>query len=245
MGKRKGIFPVFLFHYGFVYSLCRERYCPAIHINIHTMMQSTIKVEFNSIFSNPKGDKEPMIRVDLLQSDDPRDHLINSIFSTGKLHIQKVDEGKDDHPVWVISSKNRHSHIYDLVSNVHDVMLKTVSPDETNIVLVTSHDEFYFDNSELGTGIKRSKGFKRDSLLSMADRDIIQLAVNDFKSFAKEHISESVFVRDNSTGFRKFLDEKGILWMPAEHCTQLPANTDLFALGQELQRYKDSIDKTP
>jgi hypothetical protein len=48
-----------------------------------------------------------------------------------------------------------------------------------------------------------------------------------------------VNIHDNSTGFRKFLDEKGIKWKANEHYTAITdVNIDLFQLGQDLEKYK-------
>lgn len=49
---------------------------------------------------------------------------------------------------------------------------------------------------------------------------------------------EWVNVRDNSDGFRKFLDNKKIEWQPNETGTLVPAGTDLYWIGRQAEQAK-------
>src|SRR5690606_11205307 len=49
---------------------------------------------------------------------------------------------------------------------------------------------------------------------------------------------EWVNIRDNSEGFRKFLDSRQINWKQNEHGTLVPAETDLYWLGRHAEQAK-------
>jgi len=149
-------------------------------------MKSSIKVDYASIYDSNLGDREPIVRVDVIQSDDPRDTLVGCIFKPNVvLGVQKrecveiVGGSKD---TYIIYAKNRFSQVCDLLSPVFTSLsvLSTIA----DLIMVTSHEEIYFSYEK--DGKKRSKGLDRFALNSMDDLSIIRAAVSDFKEFTKK-----------------------------------------------------------
>lgn len=54
---------------------------------------------------------------------------------------------------------------------------------------------------------------------------------------------EWVDVYGNSHAFREFLTDKGITWKPNEHYTLIDSRVDLFELGQQFEKYRQSHQK--
>lgn len=51
-------------------------------------------------------------------------------------------------------------------------------------------------------------------------------------------------VRDNSDGFRAWLDSEGIKWKASDTCTLIDRYCDLFLLGQSFAKYKAELLKS-
>lgn len=144
-------------------------------------MKSSIKVDYDSIFTGSLGNKEPVIKVKIQDSEDPRDTLIRCIFSpTSKYEILLRNQSKEGDE-YVIYSKNRYAQVCQLWENVYNVMIHTL-PDASAISMCTSNDELYFDMQ--GTEkYTRSTGCKREEMNYIPDNEVIKNAVNDFNLF--------------------------------------------------------------
>jgi len=132
-------------------------------------MKSSIKIDF--IDRGTGVGIEPVIRVEIKPSDDPRDKLIQTLFQSvqGEEFLQ-----------------------------------------------------FRYYNQKQITTPEGYPDMEKQVLLFKQDKD-----ATDF------------MVLDNSHGFRKFLDEKGIKWKQAEHYTAIASHgIDLFQLGRDLEKYK-------
>lgn len=150
-------------------------------------MKSSIKVDYASIYESNLGEREPIVRVDVIQSDDPRDTLLNCIFKPGVvLAVQKrepVETVGGSKDVYIIYSKNRFSQVCDLLSPIFSALV-FLTPNSEDMIMVTSNDEFYFSYNK--DNKKRSKGLDRYSLNTMDDYTVIKMAVADFKEFANK-----------------------------------------------------------
>lgn len=143
-------------------------------------MKSSIKVEYDSVFTDNLGDKEPIIKVKIQDSDDPRDTLIRCIFTPTSKYDVKLKETTNEGDVYVIYSKNRYSQVCDLWEQVFNVMIHTI--DAYDVIMCTSNSEIYFEKQSLH--YRRSLGGNRDEMCNgMPDKEIIRKSVVDFTTF--------------------------------------------------------------
>lgn len=159
-------------------------------------MKSQLKVDYKSRYNDGEfGEKEPLIRVELVRSEDPRDALLNEIFEKDEifppLAASRIKEENGER-TFFIYKKSTKSLLCDLLSNVHLALAKYSGLD---VHFCTSHDEYYF---ELASNYQvRSKGVSREiyfeglqtySNSPDADRNkyymlYIEQVVKDFKDF--------------------------------------------------------------
>lgn len=145
-------------------------------------MKSSIKVDYDSVFTGHLGDKEPVIKVKIQDSDDPRDTLIRCIFTPTSKYEVKLREQTNEGDVYVIYAKNRYTQVCDLWSNVFLTMIHTL-PDASAITMITSNDELYFERQGHADKYIRSKGCKREEMNFISDTEVIRSSVNDFVAF--------------------------------------------------------------
>lgn len=144
-------------------------------------MQSSINVDYDSIFSGNLGNREPVIKVKIQDSDDPRDTLIRCIFTPTSKYEVRLKETGNEGDVYIIYAKNRYAQVCDLWSNAFLTLIHTLS--DSNVNFITSNDELYFERQGDTEKYIRSKGCKREEINFIPDSEIIKLAVNDFVSF--------------------------------------------------------------
>lgn len=144
-------------------------------------MKSSIKVDYDSVFTGDVGNKEPVIKVKIQDSDDPRDTLIRCIFTPTSKYEVRLRENSSEGDVYIIYAKNKYAQVCDLWSNVFLTMIHTI-PDASTITMVTSNDELYFERYSLDK-YTRSIGYKREEMNYIPDDKIIRYAVKDFIDF--------------------------------------------------------------
>lgn len=152
-------------------------------------MKSSIKVDYASIYDSGLGEREPIVRVELFQSDDPRDTLLNCIFKPDVvIGVQKREiETPERKETYVIYVKNRFTQVCELLSPVFTA-LASIYPDINRLIMVTSSEEIYFEKepTDKKEQRRRSKGLDRYKLNGMKDLDIIKTATTDFTDFIKQ-----------------------------------------------------------
>ena len=150
-------------------------------------MKSSIKVEYDYLFS-ALDDKQPIVKVRLSQSDDPRDTLLNCIFSKKSKLGFSFREVTESEEVYVLYAKNRYEQVCNIAENVFEVLSATLK-EQSDLTMCTSSTEIYFENVTSQTCVpnnikyKRSKGCNRELLNSLDDKDIIKGLVADFTAF--------------------------------------------------------------
>lgn len=202
-------------------------------------MKSSIKVDYASIYNNDLGEKQPTVRVDLFESDDPRDTLLHCIFKeNAQLNLRK----REHQNTFIIYEKTKSEYVCELASYCFQTLL-ALFPKYESMILCTASEEIYFEISVSDPPLRRSKGVDRYKLNGMAVNNIMRELVNDFNEFVERDNPSMVNVPDNSHGFRQLLDEKGIKWKPNEHYTLVDASVDLYTLGKQTGRAMEANTK--
>lgn len=147
-------------------------------------MKSSLKVDYRSRYSGNLGDKEPIVRIDVEESEDPRDSLLAEIFNgeVPKVLVFKSFEEKIHGTTYLIAKKSRYEQVCDIGSQVYQVLLETVK-DKTGLIYVTGSDFHWFERDL--KEITRSKGLRRDELSQLPDREVMIQFVQDFLEFTK------------------------------------------------------------
>lgn len=158
-------------------------------------MKSTIKVDYKSRYGDGDfGDKEPIIRVDLVESDDPRDTLIHEIFRDEDFaRIAGVERGpssKNPQKQYVIFRRgDRERQINDFMSPIFSGLIRYTGIEAE---FITSSDELYFalakDNKIRSKGIndKELSEIKYGNFSThMKDVVFIDRVVEEWKDFEK------------------------------------------------------------
>lgn len=142
-------------------------------------MKSSIKVDYASIYGDNLQDKQPVVRVEVFESDDPRDTLLACIFKEkSQLSVWKRAATN----TFIISEKNRFQQVADIASDVF-LTLITAFPHKQDINMCTGADEIHFEITVPDPPLKRSKGKDRITLNSLNDLNVIRELVADFKEF--------------------------------------------------------------
>lgn len=159
-------------------------------------MKSTVKVDFRSRYGDDNfGTKEPLIRVEVEPSDDPRDTLLQEIFwgdfvPIGASLTNPSSVGPNDRKTYRIYRKNRSEQLCELAGHVHTSLCAFA---DLPCVMITSNDEIYFeeegnkfmkDGSSSAMGGRRSKGISRsEHEYDTSDFEFLKLITKDFKDF--------------------------------------------------------------
>lgn len=106
-------------------------------------MESSIKIEYSGIHEGLEFEnKRPVIKIDLKQSDDARDSLLNDLITDQTVlgfHKKKAN-------VFVLYAKPRYFQISELAVHVFNVVKHLQKSDK--LKLITSSTEFYFENED-------------------------------------------------------------------------------------------------
>lgn len=113
-------------------------------------MKSQIKVDYKSRYGDGDfGDKEPIIRVDVIESEDPRDTLLNEIFRDQgfqKIGAGKISpKGSANDQVIIFRRTPREIWINDLASPIYLGLTKYSGIDA---IMVTGHNGIWFELSK-------------------------------------------------------------------------------------------------
>jgi hypothetical protein len=151
-------------------------------------MKSQIRVDYRYRYSGNFGEKEPIVKVDVEQSDDPRDSLLAEIFHGDPPRVsifKSWDEKVSKATTYFISRKTKLEQVTDIGSEVFQVLIETVK-DKTGLIFVTGADYHWFEKEPLSGGEgSRSKGVNREELSTLDDREVRIRFVQDFLEFTK------------------------------------------------------------
>lgn len=155
-------------------------------------MKSTLKVTYESRFDsnlNFFAPKEPVIKIELERSDDPRDILIEEVLgrsiypNLGTMKVQAYEATiKTNKEVFLIYRKNRAEELCDIALNVY-LTLTYFHP--KNLKLITTDDRFFFEVEETKNRKKASAGINRQEFEGKSDIDFRTALIEDFKDFVK------------------------------------------------------------
>jgi len=158
-------------------------------------MKSLIRVDYKSRFGDGNfGDKEPLIRIDLLESDDPRDTLISEILkgeTYPKIGASQINESlvsPDGKKTYVLYRKNDMEWLCEMASTAFSALAGYSGME--NVIMVTSEKEFYFelsDNSKVRSkGTERMRLYLADSIMRQErDHEFVKRLAADWKDFEK------------------------------------------------------------
>lgn len=132
-------------------------------------MKSSIKVDYKSRYGGDFGEKEPIIKVSLISSEDPRDTLLEEIFKEKDPFCKSIqafainpDQKVGEREFVIFSRKWRERMINDIGSPMFMALTRYTGIEAE---FVTSHDEVYFN---LVSDYKvRSKGIKNYEIESL------------------------------------------------------------------------------
>lgn len=162
-------------------------------------MKSTSKFDYDSRYgSGGFGPREPLIRVELDISDDPRDKLAQEMFEGDEYPIMGCHRlvpivGQISNS-FLIYRKKRSERLAETASNTYTVLQKL---DGRDFLHVCSNDKFFFEkgsgnfDGNLSASQKRviSKGISRESWeygpYHEAEQEMIKAIIADYKEFAK------------------------------------------------------------
>lgn len=166
-------------------------------------MKSSIKVDYKSRYGDGDfGDKEPLITINIVESDDPRDTLINEIFrDEGFAKIAGIERGpssKNPQKQYVIFRKSdRERWINDFISPMYQALVKYTGIDAN---FVTGHDNIWFElvkNSDVksnGISQREIDNIKYDFFeCYKRDNAILDRVIQEWKQF-EEIIKENTVV---------------------------------------------------
>lgn len=155
-------------------------------------MKSTIKVTYESRFDgnlNFFAPKEPVIKIELERSDDPRDILVEEVLgrslypNLGTMKVLPYEAAiKTNKEVYLIYRKNRSEELCDIASNVY---LTLCYFHTKYLKLIVSDDRFYFEVEESKNRKKSSIGVNRQEFEGRSDTDFRTALVEDFKDLLK------------------------------------------------------------
>ncbi len=153
-------------------------------------MKSSIKVDFRSRYSGAITDKEPLVKVEVVPSEDPRDSLLADIFQGDppKISIFRfiTDPSSNDTGgvTYFICKKERLEQVYDIGSQVFEVLIESADEKLDTIVYVTGSDETWFESAlEQGGNGRRSEVIKRNDLLHLSDKEVRRKYAQTFIKF--------------------------------------------------------------
>ncbi len=146
-------------------------------------MKSTIKVDFSSRFGDGDfGSKEPLIKVDLISSDDPRDTLLGELFreTFPKLASAQMNPSQSGGvKTFKVFLKKRPEQLCDIASSIHSTLGAYFN---MNTIMVTSYNEMYFEEVKEDNSVGvRSKGIDRGQYEYEDDLVFIKAFTQDFK----------------------------------------------------------------
>ncbi len=166
-------------------------------------MKSTIKVDYKSRYGDGDfGDKEPLITVNIIESDDPRDTLINEIFrDEGFAKIAVIERGpssKNPEKQYVIFRRSdRERWINEFINPMYQALANYTG---IEAIFVTGHDNMWFELSKESN--VKSNGISQREVDNIRyefneshkrDVAIIDRVVAEWKQF-EEAIKESLIV---------------------------------------------------
>lgn len=158
-------------------------------------MKSSIKVDYKSRFGEHFPEKEPIIKVVLEKSDDPRDTLLGEIFDKDpfckRIGISRISEDPETYTIYKRS--DREYKINDIFSPAFTTLCKYSGIAAT---MVTSSDKMWFELE--GNPRIKSKGFDKLEFYktaycstpsaegeNAAELRLFQAIVEDWKDFEK------------------------------------------------------------
>jgi hypothetical protein len=195
-------------------------------------MKSTIKVSYQARYGN-NSEREPVIKVDLAESDDPRDLLLKDLFedgaSIGMAREQKSNRAigpEGEQETILFYRKKPHELIHEISFDVIQ-LLDLIYPEYRFIHVYDGIQNFYF-TTELDEHFK-SEEININHILWSSPNDIRKVFISNFKEFLERLLNPNSKM---SLNLAKALSE-----FEPKQWESLPDGTELRSIKVEYQPY--------
>jgi hypothetical protein len=153
-------------------------------------MKSQIKVDYSGLHAGLDNEnKKPVIRINLQQSDDPRDTLLNDLVTPKTVFGFILKSEDSNSKTYLLYAQERAEQLYKLATMIYNVCKHLdnnfgLRQNQINIELAMSPTEYYFTcpNSQVADSWIRSNGVDRDKAGFMNDDEFIAALTADYIS---------------------------------------------------------------
>jgi len=156
-------------------------------------MRSTLKVAYQDRFGHPKGTKEPVIRIELVKTDDPRDTMLEDLVDlNSELGIMSLGYEPTAmvgaSPTFLIYKKSISEQAGEIMFDV----FQTLNLEHGDRFKTVYHSGVYY--FELNKSSEyRSKGVRLEDYYFNFTVDFKTALINDFKDFYEKYLRNMDF----------------------------------------------------